>query len=155
MNNAHGRCVFQSGSDLQGVVDRIGNRDAVLTANQFPNRRTGDELECDEMQSPFFANVMHTSDVFVIESCSGSRFVLEPFNGPFIVCLSRSQQFQRHQALQTGVNCAKDGTHPSHADPLFNAEVIQFDAGGAVSPNARTGILLLRREETVKNFPRC
>ena len=84
-----------------------------------------DKFEDYEMNSAVFADIIHSGDVFVIESSSRLGFVLKTLNGFRIGGLFGRKNFNRHGSGQSRVDGSKYSAHTPAAYIFDQFEMLQ------------------------------
>ena len=119
-------CAASSASAISTASASSVSLSSGVAGDHVLERRAVKKLHRDEGFSAFFANVVDGADVGMVEGGGGLRFALKArqrlgIAGDFI-----RQKLERDKAMEAGVFCLKDHSHPTAAE-LFN-DAIMGDA---------------------------
>jgi len=119
----------QGFGDLKRVTRRFGKRQRPALLHQHPNVDPLDEFEGDEMDPAVLADIMHPSDVFVVQPGGGLGFVLKTLHGFGVGRLLGRKHFQGDDAGQPRVGRAEDAPHAAAAHVIQEFEMPEVVAG--------------------------
>ena len=122
MHHAAHRGVHKRIRNLQGDVDRIGDRQAARGFDLLPDGHSFDVLEGDVMVRAVLTDAVDPRDVLVIELRGGAPLLVEARDDFGVAGLIGGQELERDLAVELGIECAKNRPHAADADGFFDQE---------------------------------
>ena len=98
--------------DLEGDVDRLGDRQRAGCLDPLADRHALDVLEGDVVDRSVLADAVDPRDVLVVELGGGSPLLVEPADDLRVGGLIRRQQLERDLAVELGVERRKTAPIP-------------------------------------------
>ena len=126
MDNLPLNGVLQCPGQLKRVTNRNIQRQRPLGKYKVPQINSIDELKDDVIPTVMFANVVHASDILVVQSSCALRFISKSLQRIVVGTLWTRQNLDGHRAAEHRVACAKNRTHTTTADEFLKLENAQL-----------------------------
>jgi hypothetical protein len=140
MNNALGVRGPERIGGLPGVLERFADRKRP-PREPLGQRLALDQLHDEVVHAPVMADVVHGTDVRMIERGDGARLALELAPGLGLRAGRRGQNLDRDGPAQTGVVRSIDLAHPAGADGRDDLIGTQTRSGGERARSLRSELV--------------